>query len=593
MARKRLLWKLFPSYLVITLLSLVGVTWYATRSLRGFYRQETEDGLAARAHLVRDRLGQALQARKPGEVDQLCKDLGSRSRTRITVIRKNGEVVGDSHEDPEKMENHATPGRPEVLAALGGDQGVATRYSKTLEREMMYLALPLLQDGQVVGLVRTSIPVTSIEEALRRVYAELALAGLVIAAVAAVVSLLVSRRISQPLEEMERGAERFAQGELQARLPVPETEELASLAEAMNQMAAQLDQRLSTILQQRNEQEAILASMVEGVFAVDRQERLISINQAAARMLGLAPDQGEGRSIQEVVRNTALQQFVQRALGGEGVVEDEIVVLNGGERVLQAHGAALRDPQGTRIGAVVVLHDITRLRRLEEVRREFVANVSHELKTPLTSIKGFVETLLDGARHDPDAAARFLGIINKQVDRLNAIIEDLLLLSTLEQDEQKAAMSLEQAPVRPVLESALQVCAVKAAEKDVALEVDAPESLHARINPALLEQAVVNLADNAINYSPPGSTVTVEATETDDETVVAVRDQGCGIEPQHLPRLFERFYRADKARSRKLGGTGLGLAIVKHIAQAHRGRVDVESAPGEGSTFRLHLPRSA
>ena len=592
MPRKRLLWQLFSSYIVVTILALFAVTWYATRSLRDFYHEETAADLHARAHLVAHEALRGVVAGDAAKVNAWCRAISQESGTRTTVIAPSGTVLGDSDENPGKMENHATSNRPEVLAALAGKRGLATRYSQTLGKDMMYLALPLRSDDGLVGLVRVSIPVTSIEDALARVYSSLTAAGVVIAAFAAIVGLLMSRRISQPLEEMKRGADRFAEGDLHVRLPVPETQELATLAEAMNEMGAQLDERLRTILEERNEHQAILASMTEGVIAVDTQECLLRMNKGATQMLGVKPGALAGQSIQEAVRNAALQKFVSTVLEGSEPVEEEIAVAHDdGDRILQAHGTALRDARGNRIGAVVVLNDVTRLRRLEGVRRDFVANVSHELRTPITSIKGFVETLLDGALADANDAPRFLGIVASQVDRLNAIIEDLLLLSRLEADGAKPTIALTNARVLSVLEGALGVCAHKADDRNITVELRCAPGLKAPVNAPLLEQALINLIDNAVNYSEPSSTVEVEASVHDGQTTLAVRDHGCGIEADDLPRLFERFYRVDKARSRKLGGTGLGLAIVKHIASVHGGRVTVESTPGQGSTFTIHLPR--
>jgi two-component system phosphate regulon sensor histidine kinase PhoR len=262
-----------------------------------------------------------------------------------------------------------------------------------------------------------------------------------------------------------------------------------------------------------------------------------------------------------------------------------------GDRCLQVNCAGLRDAAAQPFGAIAVLNDVTRLKALEEMRREFVANVSHEIKTPVTSIKGFAETLLDGALGEPEEAERFSRIIVGQADRLNSIVEDLLALSSVEQSGH-GAIDLQEASVTDVLQVAAEVCQTKALEKDITIELLAPEESYAAISPPLLEQAVVNLVDNAIKYSPPGGTVTVSQTTADDEVIVAVEDRGCGISREHLPHLFERFYRVDKARSRELGGTGLGLAIVKHIAQAHGGHVSVESSVGSGSTFSIHLPRS-
>jgi len=590
MARKRLLWQLYPSYLLIILIGIIAVLWYASKSLRETYVERTAADLETRARLLEKQVSAKLTSVSGESVDSLCKELGKKASTRITVIRTSGEVIGDSEEDPGKMDNHAN--RPEVRGALAGSSGTSTRFSRTLQQNMMYVAVPLRVNGEIVGVLRTSIPLTSIDEALRAIQFKIALAGLIVAVLAAVVSLVVSRRISRPLEKLRQGAELFARGDLESRLPVPDSEELGGLAEAMNHMAYQLDSRIRTATKQRNEMEAVLSSMVEGVLAVDAEERVIGINHAAAELLEVDSAHIQGRTIHEVVRNSELLRFVARTLVSMWPVEGDIVLRNGGEKFLQAHGTILRDADGRGIGALVVLNDVTRMRRLENVRREFVANVTHELRTPVTSVKGFVETLLDGALSDPENAKHFLSIIARQTDRLNAIIDDLLSLSRIEQETEDEEIVLKEDRIVDVLQAAIQVCETKAAAKKIAIDLECEEGVSVRINPPLLEQAVVNLIDNAIKYSDRKGTIHVGAVMRDAEIIVSVRDHGCGITKEHLPRLFERFYRVDKARSRKLGGTGLGLAIVKHIAQAHGGKVTVESTPGKGSNFQIHLPAS-
>jgi len=328
---------------------------------------------------------------------------------------------------------------------------------------------------------------------------------------------------------------------------------------------------------------------VEGVLAVDSQQRLITLNRAAAQLLGVDYLASQDLTIQEVVRDSQLQSFITRTIFARGPIEAE-VALRQGQQIIQAHGTFLKDAQGADIGFLIVLHDVTHLRRLEMSRRDFVANVSHELKTPITSIKGFVETLLAGALQEPENARNFLGIVSRQTDRLNEIIDDLLSLSRIEQDAEQGRVFLTTGRLKGVLDSAIQICEAKAAAKEITVRLNCPDQLRARINAPLLEQALVNLIDNAVKYSPAGSAVQVEALRDDAEVVVRVRDQGVGIEKSQLDRIFERFYRVDAGRSRKIGGTGLGLAIVKHIAQAHHGRVTVESTPGAGSLFSLHLP---
>jgi len=588
--RKRLLWQLYLSYLLITLLSLSAVAWYRSRSVRHFYIERTATDLEARAHFMSKYILRESALQNPVEVDGLCKELGKETATRITVILPSGEVIGDSDEAPHIMDNHGD--RPEIKKALAGRAGISTRYSYTLEKDMMYLALPIIDHGMTAAVVRTSIPVTQMHRMLRTIYLRIAAGGLAVAVLAAVITLLISRRISRPLVDMKEGAEHFAEGNLEYRLQVPEVHEMASLANAMNEMASQLDERIRTILSQRNEQQAMLSSMVDALLAVDVEGRLINLNHAAARLLGVDIEAADKRALEEVVRNTALQEFVKRALSSEESIEDEIILRGKEEKFLKARGTRLCDVQGKRMGAVVVLSDVTDLRRLERIRSDFVANVSHELKTPITSIKGFVETLMDGAIKDAEDAQRFLEIIAKQSDRLNAIVDDLLSLAKIEENAEKERIPLAEARIADVLRDAVLNCEPKAVEKETSIDLDCSEDIIVGCDPQLIEQAVVNLIDNAIKYSDPGNRIIVNAEMDEIEVTIDVRDEGCGIDRVHLPRLFERFYRADKARSRQLGGTGLGLAIVKHIAQAHGGSVSVESEPGKGSIFTIHLPRS-
>ncbi len=587
--RRRLIWQIYPTYLAIALAALLAVAWLVSHSLEEFHLRQAGLDLEARARLVEHQAAALLDPPDSLALQQLARALGERTATRITLILPGGEVLGDSREEPARMDNHLN--RPEVMAALGGEVGREIRYSNTLDRNMLYVALPVMAGGRLLGVVRTSVAATALDRTLRGLYLRIAGGGLLVALAVSLVSLGVSRRIARPLEEMRRGADRFAHGELGQPLPVTGAEEVAGLAEALNRMAGQLDDRLGTVVRQRNEQEAVLASMVEGVLAVDRGERILRLNGAAEQLLGVTSAEATGRPIQEAVRKTDLQRFVTRALESEDPVEADIVLRSAGEeRFLQAHGTMLRDAQGEQIGALIVLNDVTRLRRLENMRKDFVANVSHELKTPITAIKGSVETLLDGALSDPESARRFLQIIARQGDRLNLIIDDLLTLSRIEQEADRREIALQRTPLQEVLRAAVQACSVAAASRKVLIDLEVPEELEVQVNPALLEQAVINLIDNAVKYSPAGTRVRVEAEASGGGVSVRVRDQGCGIPREHLPRLFERFYRVDKARSRKAGGTGLGLAIVKHIVQAHGGRIEVESAPGEGSTFTILLP---
>jgi two-component system, OmpR family, phosphate regulon sensor histidine kinase PhoR len=401
------------------------------------------------------------------------------------------------------------------------------------------------------------------------------------------------RREQRYLRLLHGSAERFAGGELDQRISVRGPQELQRVAAAMNRMAEQLDDRFQAVERQRRELEAVLSSMAEGVVAVDADERIMTFNRAAAGLLGLDPRFSIGRRVVEVVRNRELERFISRALADGGPVHDEIILPDESEqRTLQATGTVLHDADDARIGALLVFNDITQLRRLESVRRDFVANVSHEMRTPLTAIKAAAETLLSDDPDGPDRE-RFLKIVQRNADRMTAIIEDLLALARLEQAGGQPRADLKKTPLEPVLAAAAEACHVAAQERGTDIGIACPPDLVAMIDPVLIEQAVVNLLDNAIKYGRPGAPVDVSAARAAGEVIIAVRDRGEGIPAHHLPRIFERFYRVDKGRSRTLGSTGLGLAIVKHICQAHGGRVGVESRTGVGTTFRIHLPGNA
>jgi len=568
----------------------VAVTWYVSRSQREFFLKQAAWDLEARARLFEAQVAAYLDPLNQEAVDALCKQVGDRAATRITVILPDGRVVGDSQEEPAGMDTHID--RAEVLDALCRGLGTSVRYSRTLDRELMYAAVPVQKGNRPLAVIRTAIPLKTMDAALRDFQIKIAIAGLVMAIFAGVVGLLVSHRITRPIEQIRKWADSIAKGSFQFRASVTGSAELEALSQSMNQMASQLRERIETILQQRNEIEAVLSSMVEGVIAVDTDERLLSMNGAAGEMFGCNPAEVAGKAIQEVVRNTELQKFVRQTLTSSGPVDKVIEIYFDGERYLNGNGTALRDAEGKRIGALVVLNDITGLRRLEKIRSEFVANVSHELRTPITAIKGFVETLRDGGVEKAEDKNRFLKIVSKHVDRLNAIIEHLLSLSRIEQQTDKKSIVLSHGSIWEVLKSAIEACDINARDKDIQMELACEEGITGKINAALLEQAVVNLLDNAIKYSEPGSVVKVKASTRDNEITVEVVDHGAGIKREHLPRLFERFYRADPGRSRDLGGTGLGLAIVKHVVQAHGGRVSAESVFGEGSTFTIYLPKA-
>ena len=591
MHRKRLFWQLYPSQLLITLAALLAVTWYGTSSIRSFQSSETAASLEARAHLVASPVRSYLGHDDMAGLEAFCREAGKKSMTRLTVIAPDGKVLADSDEEPARMENHKD--RPEIVAALAGKIVPSLRFSQTLQQNLMYVAIPLEDEGKRIGVLRAAIPVTAMDQALSTIYQKIIWGCIVAALIAAFVAWFIARRISKPLERMKSGAERFAWGDFAGRVREEGAEELASLARTLNEMAAQLDGRIQIIVRQHSQLQAVFASMVEGVITVDTEERILDVNQSGAQLLNIDPEKIKGKSILLAVRNTRLQNFVKNALACASPMEGEFssrMGTDGQEKYFYAHGARLQDSQGRITGALIVINDVTNLRRLESIRRDFVANVSHELKTPITSIEGFAETLLDGALDEPEDARRFVEIISKQASRLHAIVEDLLALSRVEQEAKREEIVLQELPIAEILQSAIQICSPRAEEEDMAISLVCASTITAGINPALLEQAVINLLDNAVKYSGKGSAIKVEVEKQQNEVLIRVCDNGVGIASQDIPRIFERFYRVDKARSAKLGGTGLGLSIVKHIVSAHHGRVTVESSPGKGSVFTIHLP---
>jgi two-component system phosphate regulon sensor histidine kinase PhoR len=589
MNRKKIIWHLYPAFLVIGIVVLLAVTWYADHCFHMFYYNQTANDLEVRARLIEHQIEPMIKSGNVSEIDNTCKSLGKKSTTRITIILPDGQVIGDSGANLAVMKNHSD--RPEFRDAINKGLGKTVRSSNTIGKNMMYLAVPIKQDDKILAIIRTSISITVIDQELAKLYKRVLWAGIIIAFFTAVVSLFVSKKLSLPIEQMKEIANHFASGDFGHSLSMPSSTELAELAMALNGMAQQLGSRIDTITENKNQMQAILSSMIEGVMAVDADGHIISLNNAGAEFLDVEQMKAIGRNVEEVVRNPEIQQFVQNTLYDKGLSDAaDVFIMNNGERFLQLHGTSLTDSKGQRNGAVIVLHDITRIHRLEEVRRDFVANVSHELKTPITSIKGFVETLREGALENPQEAMRFLEIIARHADRLNAIVDDLLSLSRLEEDNEKRRLFFENTYLRPVLASSVELLKIKAEKKNITIDLICDEHISAKINSALIEQAVFNLIDNAIKYSNNNCNVKISAQKYGNEILISVSDQGCGIERQHLSRIFERFYVVDKSRSRKVGGTGLGLSIVKHISQVHGGNITVESKINEGSIFTIHLP---
>ncbi|MGI6639165.1 MAG: ATP-binding protein [Desulfobulbus sp.] len=598
MRKLRLFWQIFPVCVGISLVSILLVGWLASTTGHDFYIKELNRDLRERIRLLQPTITALVEHGTNEQLQDFVRRTGRRASTRITVISANGTVLADSSEDHMLMDDHAV--RPEVSMALAGSEGFSVRRSKTLRESMLYVALPLVMgEEQSPGVLRLAIPTAGYTQLSKSFTNKLILICLAVPVLAAILSGISARRISRPLEEMKRGAEQLAIGrfDLPTRINVDNmTVEMAGLANSINKMAEQINQRVRVIIQQRNELEAVFSGMADSVVAIDANKDIIRMNQAASTLFGLPADTVKGRPAQGVLRNTQLLELIDITLAHNSQQEREVIVFSGTDPItLQTHALPLRDEKNNCNGVLLVMNDLTKLNRLENIRQDFVANVSHELKTPITVIKGNIETMLDGALEETETARGFLQAAAVQTNRLDAIIDDLLILSRIEDKSGQEKIVLLPAPAHVVLASAVEACVPLAAEKDICLETDCAPDVDVPMNQPLLEQALINLLKNAIAYSPAQAVVSLRCwvnkrAEGGSTFHFSVSDKGPGIGKEHLPRIFERFYRCDKARRRDMGGTGLGLAIVKHIVQTHKGTVEVESIVGKGSTFTITLP---
>ncbi len=584
--------------LTLTLIGFVAVTTlvaglYLNRALEDLAVDTIEARLAATGRLLHDD-ARALVARGASAADVRAFTLRAARPTgeRVTVIAPDGRVLGDSEvavEDLARVESHA--GRPEVREALAGRVGHDLRTSATIGAPLLYVALPVEDGARVIGVLRVALPLSVVTSSYAAIHRAMLLGGLVALLAACGIGLFVARRVTEPVVEMQAIAGRMSEGDFAARAPVRSPDEIGALGRAVNAMAARLREKIQDIEQEQAKTTAILDAMVEGVVAVDGRDTILLMNERVRVMFGLGAARGERKPFLEVIRNADLHRILHegRAAGEGGVSRRELRLTGPVDRRLQVNAVPLRlAPDET--GVVMVLHDVTELRRLEQVRTEFVANVSHELRTPLTAIQGYLETLLGGALEERENARRFLEIVFRHTERLGRLLDDLTDLSNIELG--KVSLRLESVRLDEVVESVVAIIAPKAAAGRVALGADLPGALPAvLVDRDRLAQILINLVDNAVKYTSEGGRVTVRARAlAGGQAEIAVIDTGVGIPPADLPRVTERFYRVDRARSRELGGTGLGLAIVKHLVLAHGGELAIESAPGRGTTVRVTLP---
>jgi two-component system phosphate regulon sensor histidine kinase PhoR len=576
--------KLFLSSFTLIAVTVLGLDLYLTQ-----YAAEREVGgvqhqLEAQALI----LAAEAEAVPPGELEDWIRRTAALSRARVTLVDPQGVVIGDSQGDIQKMDNHAS--RPEIREALLGRTGISVRHSATINRDLVYLALPVAHDRKPGYALRLCVPVQGLEASISQIRWRVLGVSLLAAALVLVAAYFVSRSLTRRIRRLQSFAEGLVSARFLETLPPQPADELGDLARSLNGTAAQLRDLVERLSLESARREAILSSMVEGVLAVDNELNVTFCNEAFARAVGARLPVPERLPLLELVRDPALLNLLSRVLVTGQLQRQRLQLAAADGRSFEVQAGLLEAK--TRRGVIAILHDITDLERLERVRRDFVANVSHELRTPLAAIHGYAETLLGGALEDKENSRKFVEIIQAHAVRLNNIAADLLVLSELESGERLP--SSERIPVREAVEAALRSVEPEARIRAVAVhrgEITAESVSGQRLR---LEQALVNLLDNAIKFNRPGGEVRIEAGPAPEGKIrISVSDSGIGIPSEHLPRVFERFYRVDKARSRELGGTGLGLSIVKHVVERMGGSVSVESRLGKGSKFMIELPAAS
>lgn len=591
----RIFWIQFLSNLLIIALALILFTTFTIIELEKQDKSFTKERLLTAATL----LGEVIKKNIPGngrqEISLLVSQLGEKTGIRVTVIDKDGVVIGDSDKDPKVMENHAN--RPEVKDAIFKGIGEGIRYSTTLNKDMLYVAVPIENDaGKTVAVVRTALPLSSLEETLAPMKSRLIglalIIGLIITPLALLLSYASSKTFTTSLEKSIILSEQVGKGIFNVSIPISDRKgEIGKLSLALKTMAEKLDELFRQVSIEKSQLEAVLTAMSEGVMVVANDGRVILMNHALKDMLAIK-DTSFGKPYWEVLRNREIMELIENTIKNHLSEKKEISLFYPTERYYIASAIPLGSLKKE---TIVVMFDITEFKTLEKIKADIVANVSHELRTPLTAIKGYVETLELGAYENPDERSHFLNIIGRHTDRLINIVSDLLLLSDIERKStplgEESRATFEQIDFKESVYSSLEALKSKVEEKGLRVSVDIDENLPKfRGDGFLLGQMFINLIDNAVKYTPEGGTIGVEIKHPDSQFKIEVIDTGIGIPKDHLARIFERFYRVDKTRSRKIGGTGLGLSIVKHIVIMHGGKIEVESEVGKGSRFMITLP---
>jgi two-component system phosphate regulon sensor histidine kinase PhoR len=518
--------------------------------------------------------------------------IGALTGARLTYIREDGKVLGDTEHDPATMDNHLS--REEIVEARKSGYGHSIRYSDTLGQNMLYVAIPVQMGVHEVGYMRLAMSLERVDASIRTLWYWLLLGLLVLFALAGFAAYRIARALTSPIEKITRVAQQITDTNYRSRVTLRNKDEIGQLGHAINAMADSLQQQVERISENENRLKSVLDGMMSGILMIDREERIVLMNRAAEEYLGFASEELLGKPYTLANQQFEFTDIIRECMETHEHVRDEVVFYFPEERILEVSVNPMSGTDDQWAGVLVVLHNITAVRRLERMRSEFVANVSHELKTPVAAVKGFAETLLAGALNDKDTARTFLQIIYDESERLNRLIGDILELSKIE--SKRIPLQFSPVYLNDFAATTMHMVAAEAERKHISMEMDVGEELVLEADEDRLRQIVLNLLSNAISYTPEGGRVRVLAealpadAEHDDRVRLMIADTGIGIPKNDVPRIFERFYRVDKARSRSSGGTGLGLSIVKHLVDLHKGTIAVESEVGTGTRFIIDLP---
>lgn len=577
-------WRIAIPYVILITIIMLASGIYLSSFMRQTYKNELKSELLAEARLVADNLITPLQSSNPEQINSLANHWSKLLNRRVTIIAANGTVLGDSSENPAEMENHLN--RPEIKQALSQGEGDSSRYSQTVGYDMMYAAVAITSEGKNLGFARIAVPLRQVDAYITQLQS--ALVGIAAGTLLLVVLLAtwIASRTTRPLRDLTKAADQISKGDLESHL-IPETsDEVGQLTQAFNLMAEKLNEQIDVLETERSKMAAVLQQMTDGVIIVNDDGLIQLFNPAAENLFAMSSKEAMGHSLVEVLRNHQVVDLWQSCLETE---ETQVTTLEISTKRLYLQTVATPLGQALPGSTLLLFQNLTRVRQLETIRRDFISNISHELRTPLASLKALTETLQEGALDDPPAAHRFLQRMETEVDSLSLMVSELLELSRIE----SGRVPLQLTPSRPleIISDAVDRLRLQAERAGLEMQIECPDDLPSVLaDPNRLEQVLVNLLHNAIKFTPSGGEILISANPLDGQIVFSVKDTGVGIPSIDLPRIFERFYKADRARS--TGGTGLGLAISRHLVEAHGGRIWAESVEGKGSTFYFSIPQA-